>query len=183
MAEFIYVDNSNVFIEGKRIAAVRQGKAKSAAHANANDIADHDFRLDFGELYDFVSENNPGKVARALLFGSGVSENDKVWQIAERAGFEAVVVSRNAENREKKVDTGIVAAMVRDAYTRADKARDTITLVAGDSDYVPAVEILVGDGFRVEVVFWSSASAELKSVCSRFIELDRHLDKLEYENS
>jgi uncharacterized LabA/DUF88 family protein len=182
MAEFIYVDNSNVFIEGKRISAIRQGKAKSIAEAQANGVSDRDFRLDFGELYDFVAENNPEKVARAVLFGSGVSENDHVWQIAERVGFEAVVVNRNAENREKKVDTGIVAAMVRDAYTRADKAKDTITLVAGDSDYVPAVELLTEDGFRVEVVFWSSASAELKAVCTRFIELDRHLDKLEYEN-
>jgi uncharacterized LabA/DUF88 family protein len=90
------------------------------------------------------------------------------------------VVNRNHANQEKKVDTGIVAAMVRDAYTKADKSKDTITLVAGDSDYVPAVELLTDDGFRVEVVFWSSASHELKNICSRFIELDRYLDKLEY---
>jgi uncharacterized LabA/DUF88 family protein len=182
MAEFIYVDNSNVFIEGKRIAAIRRGKARSVAHANREDIIDVSFRLDFGELYDFVSEHNPGKVARAVLFGSTVSADDKVWHVAERVGFETVVISRNSENREKKVDTGVVAAMVRDAYTRADKSKDTITLVAGDSDYVPAVELLTDDGFHVEVVFWSSASAELKSVCSRFIELDRHLDKLEYDD-
>ena len=180
MAEYIYVDNSNVFIEGKRISAIKQGRARSVAEAQANGITDFDFRLDFGELYDFVAEHNPQKVARAVLFGSGVSENDKVWQVAERVGFEAVIVGRNAENREKKVDTGIVAAMVRDAYTRADRQQDTITLVAGDSDYVPAVELLTGDGFRVEVVFWSSVSHELKEVCTRFIELDPHLDELEY---
>ena len=182
MAEFIYVDNSNVFIEGKRIAAVHNGKAENARHANENGISDHSFRLDFGELFDFVAENNPNKVARAVLFGSTVSENDKVWQIAERVGFETVVIDRNAENREKKIDTGIVAAMVRDAYTRADKSNDTITLVAGDSDYVPAIELLTGDGFRVEVVFWSSASGELKDVCSRFIELDKHFSALEYDD-
>ncbi|MDQ3801930.1 MAG: NYN domain-containing protein [Acidobacteriota bacterium] len=180
MAEFIYVDNSNIFIEGKRIAAIRQGLAKNAAHANDNGIVDHTFRLDFGELYDFVADYNPGKVARAVLFGSSPPESDKVWEIAQRVGFEAIVVSRNAVNQEKKVDTGIVAAMVRDAYTRADKTKDTITLVAGDSDYVPAVELLTADGFRVEVVFWSSASSELKSVCSKFIELDRYLERLEY---
>ena len=180
MAEFIYVDNSNIFIEGRRIAAIRQGIARDAADANRNDIQDVTFRLDFGELYDFISENNPNKVSRALLFGSSPPQSDAVWAIAERAGFEAIVVNRNSENKEKKVDTGIVAAMVRDAYTRADKTKDTITLVAGDSDYVPAVEILTDDGFRVEVVFWSSVSNELKSVCSRFIELDKYLEKLEY---
>lgn len=180
MAEFIYVDNSNIFIEGRRIAAIRQGKARNLAEANRHDIQDLSFRLDFGELYDFISENNPEKVARAVLFGSSPPESDAVWQIAERVGFEAIVVSRNADNKEKKIDTGIVAAMVRDAYTKADRKKDTITLVAGDSDYVPAVELLTDDGFRVEVVFWSSVSGELKSVCSRFIELDRYLEKLEY---
>ena len=180
MAEFVYVDNSNVFIEGKRIAAVLNGKARNTAHANGNDVSEHSFRLDFGELYDFVAEQNPEKIARAVLFGSSISESDALWQIAERVGFETVVVNRSADRGEKKVDTGIVAAMVRDAYTKVDKAKDTITLVAGDSDYVPAVELLMGDGFRVEVVFWSSVSNELKSVCSRFIEMDRYLDKLEY---
>ncbi|HEY8559594.1 MAG TPA: NYN domain-containing protein [Pyrinomonadaceae bacterium] len=180
MAEFIYVDNSNIFIEGRRIAAIRQGKARDLAEANRHDIQDRSFRIDFGELYDFISENNPDKVSRAVLFGSSPPESDAVWSIAERVGFEAVVVNRNSANKEKKIDTGIVAAMVRDAYTQADKGKDTITLVAGDSDYVPAVELLTGDGYRVEVVFWSSASNELKEVCSRFIELDRYLEKLEY---
>ena len=181
MAEFIYVDNSNVFIEGKRIAAAQNGKARNAAEACDKDITDHSFRLDFGELYDFVAEHNPKKVARAVLFGSSPPESDAVWQIAEKVGFEAIVVSRNAVNQEKKVDTGIVAAMMRDAYTKVDREKDTITLVAGDSDYVPAVELLTRDGFRVEVVFWSSASSELKSVCTKFIELDRYLEKLEYQ--
>ena len=170
MSEYVYVDNSNVFIEGKKIAARRNG--------NKTEI-DFSFRLDFGELYDFVAEHNPKKIARALLLGSSPPTSDQVWNVAERAGFEVVVIDRNAENREKKVDTGIVAAMVRDAYTKAEKT-DVITLVAGDSDYVPAVEMLVADGFHVEVVFWSNASSELKSVCSKFIELDRHLDDLEY---
>lgn len=179
MAEFIYVDNSNVFIEGKRIAAVRRGKAANIKQANEKHIEDNSFRLDFGELYDFISENNPNKVARAVLFGSSPPESDAVWAIAERVGFETVVVSRNAANREKKIDTGIVAAMVRDAYTRADKEKDTITLVAGDSDYVPAVELLTEDGFRVEVAFWSSASHELKSAATRFIELDKYFKDLD----
>ena len=170
MAEFVYVDNSNVFIEGKKIAARRNGNGREM---------DFSFRLDFGELYDFVAENNPGKIARALLLGSSPPTSDKVWGVAENAGFEVVVLNRNSANQEKKVDTGIVAAMVRDAYTKAGKT-DVITLVAGDSDYVPAINLLVNDGFQVEVVFWSSASGELKRACSRFVELDRYLDDLEY---
>lgn len=172
MAEYIYIDNSNVFIEGKKIAA-KKGRTKRRI--------DDDYRLDFGELYDFVAESDPKKIARALLLGSSPPESDKVWSTAERVGFEVVVIERNVENREKKVDTGIVATMIKDAYTRVNRRKDTITLVAGDSDYVPAVKMLVKDGFHVEVVFWSSVSWELKKESSKFIELDKHLETLKYE--
>src|SRR5215203_5668814 len=99
MAEFIYVDNSNIFIEGRRVAAVRQGRARDLADANRRDVLDMSFRLDFGELYDFISEHNPERVTRAVLFGSSPPDSDAVWSIAERVGFEAVVVSRNSANK------------------------------------------------------------------------------------
>lgn len=172
MAEYIYIDNSNVFIEGKKIAA-KQGKLKRGSDTN--------YRLDFGELYDFVAESDPKKIARALLLGSSPPESDKVWSTAKKVGFEVLVIERNVENREKKVDTGIVAAMIKDAYTRVSRKNDTVTLVAGDSDYVPAVKMLVKDGFHVEVVFWSSVSWELKKESSKFIELDKHLETLKYD--
>ena len=59
-------------------------------------------------------------------------EDIYVDNTTERVGFETVV-SRNAANRGKSVDTGIVAAMVRDAYTRVDKAKDTISLRSGEA--------------------------------------------------
>jgi hypothetical protein len=108
--------------------------------------------------------NDPSKIKRAMLFGSRPPANDSLWTLAKRAGFEVVVEERNVQNKEKKIDTGIVAAMVRDAYTRADKDGDTITLVAGDADYVPAVRQLIEDGYTVEVVFWGHASQELKTI-------------------
>ena len=112
---------------------------------------------------------------------SSPPESDKVWTVAENVGFEVLVIERNVENREKKVDTGIVAAMIKDAYTRISRKNDTISLVAGDSDYVPAVRMLVADGFHVEVVFWSSVSWELKKEASKFIEFDKHLETLKYD--
>lgn len=53
------------------------------------------------------------------------------------------------------------------------------TLVAGDKDYVPTVEELVSDGFLVEVAFWSHAAAELRSACSKFIDLDPFVEHLQ----
>lgn len=40
--------------------------------------------------------------------------------------------------------------------------------------------MLVEDGFKVEVAFWSHASGELKSVASKFIDLDPILNHLAY---
>ena len=55
MAKFIYVDNSNVFIEGQRVAAVRKRHcALNIDDANApTNFRIHEYRLDFGKLYQF----------------------------------------------------------------------------------------------------------------------------------
>ena len=56
----------------------------------------------------------------------------------------------------------------------------TITLVAGDGDYVPSFTTLRKDGFRVELVFWEHASRELKDASDQFISLNQHLRLLAY---
>lgn len=178
MSEFVYVDNSNVFIEGQRVSAVSKGMALNVFDAMNNGILDVTYRLDFGKLHGFVAGNDPKSIARAMLFGSRPPKNDSLWKMAEDAGFEVIVEDRNIRNKEKKIDTGIVAAMTRDAYTRAVKDKDVITLVAGDGDYVPAVRQLKEDGFTIEVVFWNNASGDLKKACSKFIALDKFLSHL-----
>ncbi len=177
MADWIYVDNSNVFIEGKRVSAVQSGLAPTIYDAFEHRILDHNYRMSFGKLYQFVCGNNKSETARAMLFGSRPPENDEIWNIARRAGFEVITHDRNFANKEKKIDTGIVAALTRDAYKNAN-TNDIFTIVSGDNDYVPAIQQLREDGFRVEVVFWDHAGYELKEVASKFISLDPYLDAL-----
>jgi len=174
MSEFVYVDNSNVFIEGQRAAAVRAEMALDIWDAMENRVLDISYRLDFGKLHSFVAGDEPKKIKRAMLFGSRPPANDAIWEIARSAGFEVVVEDRNAANKEKKIDTGIVTAMMRDAYRTAKPGSDVITLVSGDGDYVPAIQQLVEDGYQADVVFWEHASRELKEVASNFISLDAH---------
>lgn len=178
MSYFVYVDNSNVFIEGKRASAVEKGLALDIWQSHENGILDNDYRMDFGKLYRFTAGTNDHEVSRAVLFGSRPPANDSLWDVARRVGFEPIIMDRNVANREKKVDTGIVTEMMRDAYTQADKENDTFILVGGDGDFVPAVEALVRDGFKVEVFFWSHVSRELKEAASRFVELNQYLDHL-----
>ena len=178
MADWIYVDNSNVFIEGKRLSAVNKGLALDIYDAMDNRIIDHEYRMSFGKLYQFVAGDDREDTARAMLFGSRPPQNDAIWELAKKAGFEVVTHDRNYSNKEKKIDTGIVAELTRDAYRNA-KEGDVFTIVSGDSDYVPAIENLTKDGFRVDVVFWSHAGQELKDCCSKFISLDDHLNSLQ----
>jgi uncharacterized LabA/DUF88 family protein len=178
MSYFVYVDNSNVFIEGKRVSAVRRGLAKDIRDAMNQNTIDNSYRLDFGNLYRFTAGEEPTKIKRAVLFGSRPPENDSVWQLARIAGFEVIVFDRNVANKEKKVDTSISIEMMRDAYKKMNIDEDVITLVAGDADFVPVVKTLREDGYKVELFFWNHASRELKEVCERFVPLDLHLDYL-----
>ena len=178
MAELVYIDNSNVFIEGQRARAVATGAAMNIYDAMNNRILDHTYKIDFGRLHDFVAGTDRKAIKRCMLFGSRPPPNDSLWRVAENSGFEVRIEDRNVQNKEKKIDTGIVTEMVRDAYQIADKDEDTITLVGGDSDYVPPVRSLVEDGFTVHVVFWAHASQELQAVTTRFIELNPILNHL-----
>jgi uncharacterized LabA/DUF88 family protein len=176
--EYVYVDNSNVFIEGRRVSAVEQGLAPDIYEAMRSHILDPYYTIDFGKLHQFVAGIDKTQIARATLFGSRPPPNDSIWTFAKKAGFEVILADRNVQNKEKKVDTGIVTAMMKDAYRRADVKKDVLTLVAGDGDFVPAIEELKQDGFSVELVFWDHASNELKGVASKFISLNQHLTHL-----
>ena len=178
MSKFVYVDNSNVFIEGQRVAAVENGNALTIGDAIFNRTLDINYRLDFGKLYQFISQNGDPEVKCALLFGSRPPPNDSLWAVAESAGFEPIIEDRNPSNKEKKIDTGIVAAMIEHSFELADKSKDRFVLVAGDSDYVPAIKRMVKRGFTVNVVFWDHASCELQNVCSNFISMNSDFEKL-----
>ncbi|ATC33025.1 NYN domain-containing protein [Caulobacter vibrioides] len=171
MTTYVYVDNSNIFIEGRRLSAVKKGLAKSVYEAMASGIVDPAWNLDYGKLYQFLC----GGDAIARLWGSP-PPHDSFWSMLERKGFQTTVYDKNFANHEKKVDVAIGARMTKDAYTVIDKAKDELLLVSGDNDFVPVVADLVSEGFKVEVAFWSHAGREIADVASRFIPLDAYHD-------
>lgn len=174
---FLYVDNSNVWIEGMHVSAVEGGLAPDIWTAQDEKITDQGWRLDFGRLYEFAG-GQVSDVGRAVLFGSRPPPNDSLWAIARSKGFEVIVFDRSIRNREKKVDTSIATEIVTDSFTRMTAERDEITLVAGDADYVPTVDSLRGRGFTFTVMFWDHASVELKAAVSKFISLNPYLNFL-----
>jgi len=178
MSRFVYVDNSNVWIEGRRVSAVKRDMAYDVWDAAKNGILDLEWTYDFGKLLNLVGGTKNG-LKKACLFGSRPPENDSLWESARRHGFEVVVEDRNAQNREKKIDTGIAVQMVADSYELGINTReDEMILVAGDGDYVPAVLNISKRGIRVVVWFWDHVSMELKNAAADFYSLNRHLGEI-----
>jgi hypothetical protein len=170
----IYVDNSNLFIEGQRTSAVRRGHARTIFDAMNKGILDFDWNLDYGRLYEIVCGEQTG-VAGARLWGSP-PPGDSFWAMVKRSGWDVTVYDKNAAGKEKKVDTSITYQMTKDAYTLIDRAASEITLVAGDKDYAHPVADLVREGFSVTVAFWGHAAKELKDASSSFFCLDKYVD-------
>ena len=171
---FLYVDNSNVWIEGMHVSAVQVGLAPDIWTAQNEKICHYDWKIDFGRLYEFAG-GQASEVGRAVLFGSRPPPNDTLWEIARSKGFEPIVYDRSTRNREKKVDTSISTEIMADSYEHMSAERDEITLVAGDSDFVPTVQKLRGREFTVHVMFWDHASRELKDAATKFISLNSYL--------
>lgn len=184
MVLFVYVDNSNVWIEGRRASAIKKGLARNAAEANDKDIQDPTWTYDFGRLYELACPEG-SKVGRSKMWGSRPPANDSLWELAREKGFEVEIFDRSAGGREKKVDTGIVRTMLDDSYQYMQAGRgDVAVLLAGDGDYVPALESLKERGFGTRVVFWEHAtSRELAMEADDFIALDPHLDYLAFSPS
>lgn len=176
--DYIYVDNSNLYIEGRRVSAVASGLASNIVEAMNSGILDHGYTISFGKLHQFLTGDDLTKIKRAALFGSRPPPNDSIWQYAKKAGFELHLEDRNYANKEKKIDTGVATLMTKDAYKHGKPAEDVFVLVAGDKDYVPTLNELRADGYNVEVVFWDHAAQELKEAATKFIALDGFLDNL-----
>lgn len=173
MIERLYLDFSNLWVEGTYLSAVRQGLAADISDAHTQGMRDATWRLDFGELLALLGAT-PAQDSHAVLFGSEGQSGSmaRIWRSARHAGFEVVSVPRSRANREKMVDSGVITQMIDDAYSRTAPDTTDITLVAGDADYVPAVRMLVTRGYTVHVAFWRHASELLKKACSGFLPLD-----------
>lgn len=176
--DYIYVDNSNLYIEGQRVSAVASGLTSNIIQAMNLGILDYGYTISFGKLHKFLCGDDLLNIKRAALFGSRPPPNDSIWQYAKTAGFELHLEDRNYANKEKKIDTAIATLMTKDAYKHGKPAEDIFVLVAGDKDYVPTLNELRADGYNVEVVFWNHAAQELKAAARRFIALDSFLDTL-----
>lgn len=183
MASYVYVDNSNVWIEGMHIAAVKAGMVPTLQEAQTNNICDYSWSYDFGKLLSFAGGDS-SQIKRAKLFGSKPPLNDSLWKAAESQGFEVITEDRNYyTNKEKKIDSGICTAIMEDSYEMMKPGEDEVILVAGDRDYVPTIESLKRRGIAFSICFWDHAAREIKDASNNFYSLNKYHDYLNVNSS
>ena len=96
----------------------------------------------------------------------------------------AKAANADALTREKvSHEEIIISEMLKTSRAGFNKDGDEFLLVAADEKYAPMVRHLNESGFWVDVAFWSSASAALKNAGTRFIELDKHFEKLKVDSN
>lgn len=171
---YTYVDNSNFFIEGQRVAAVEAGMALDISDAINRKIFDYSWRPDYGKLHSLICGEEK-QIGCAKLWGSPPPA-DSFWTMVERKGFKVITYERSYR-KERKVDVAIGYAVGKD-QPKMDKATSEIILVAGDKDFLPVVEDLRAEGYEVCVAFWDHAAVKMKEKASSFFSLNPYIKYL-----
>ena len=179
MAYFIFVDNSNVWIEGKVASAVAKGYASNPVDAHQKMIEDSSWRIDYGKLLSVVTDGDTASIKKAVLFGSKPPHNDSLWNAIKAQQYEVVALDRNVAGKEKAVDTGIISKIDKTLYRESAKG-DVFGLVMGDKDFKPALDSIREEKCQSVVAFWNNASGELISEADKYVDLTNRLAEITY---
>ena len=169
MTTYAYIDNSNLYIEGCPTPGGAEGAREEHLRCHEQRHRRMTWNIEYGRLYEFLC----GKDAGASLWGSP-PPGDSFWKMLDRKGFNTTIYDKNPQNKEKNVDVAIGARLTKDAFTLVDKKKDDLLLVAGDGDFMPVIEDLKSEGFKIEVAFWDHAAREIRETVTNFISLNKY---------
>ena len=165
----VLVDNSNVFIQGRKHSARVKGVPPLL---NGRTASDPSWRIDFGGLLNVLA--NGREIHAAILVGSRPPANDSVWRAAGRL-FTVFVHDRDVNNKEKAVDTELVAQGTEIICTAPEPM--ALIIASGDRDFIPLVRIAQRRGWEVEMCAFGSAFSqygEMASTVDQVRPLDAH---------
>ncbi len=145
----ILVDNSNVFIQGRKHSARLK---KVMPPPGGKQLWDPSWRIDFGGLLTVLADGR--KIHEAILVGSRPPPNDSVWRAAERH-FTVFVHDRDARNREKAVDTELVTQGTELICTAPEPM--ALVIASGDRDFIPIVKLAQRYRWEVEMCAFASS--------------------------
>jgi hypothetical protein len=147
----VMIDNSNVYIEGRKCSARSQGMVKQPG--DEREPSDPLWRIDFGGFLTFLADGRT--IQEAILVGSRPPQNDSVWHAAEAQGFSVTVHDRGFDGKEKAVDTEL-AVQATIAITSAIEPM-ALVIASGDRDFIPLVTLAHSRGWDVEMAAFASA--------------------------
>ncbi|MCJ8507944.1 NYN domain-containing protein [Rhizobium lemnae] len=165
----ILVDNSNIFIEGQKASAFRKGQLP--AEAGGKRPADPSWRIDFAKLLKVLA--NGRNIHAAFLVGSRPPPKDDVWEMAKNGGFEVITHDRDSQNKEKAVDTELVAQGTLAVATGPNTG--VLVIASGDRDFIPLVNIAHKRGWTVEMAAFQSAFTDGGEMATT-VDMTRPLD-------
>lgn len=171
----IYVDNSNVFHEGQRLAS-KKGEVRA------------DLRIYFKNFLILLSAGRP--ITHVVWSGSIPPGNDDLWRYLEDLGVKPDLIPRSSSGENETVDQLMQLRMHRHVRRYRDTP-GTIILATGDgAGYFKQQGFLydaidfVKDGWKIEVASWDhSCHSELKKFAmdkGSFIKLDDWYEKITF---
>jgi len=153
----MFIDNSNIFIEGQKYYA-------SAQCLNLRVPQDPRCRIDIGKLVNLALRGRT--LQHGSLYGSEPPALDTMLRKIRDRGLNVEVFKKNFKGKEKEVDPAMSIDAI--AYAYESQARKcTVIIIAGDRDYCPLVRMLLKKKreWKVELVAWeNSISTQLKAI-------------------
>lgn len=171
MRSYIFVDNSNVFIEGQRAAAIAENSVTRGKL----------YRLDFGRLFDYLNPERAnsffqlGTEQFPKLYGSEPPPLDSIWRVLEAMGVGLKIFKKNPRGIEKRVDAALIIDCTKLVSKWQPKPDGEIVIVAGDADYYDLVGDARAEGWPVRVLCWKHATAQFVQNLPEFRDLTPHL--------
>ena len=137
---YIFIDNSNVYVQEKKETAWREP-------VNENLV-----QIDYSKLVETVQDGQR-MGAVPVVVGSRPPPEDTLWaHLENELGYCVAVYDQNFLNREKEVDSEVA---IRICITVADYVPGTIILIAGDGDYGLVIRLALDKNWTIEVWFWT----------------------------
>ncbi|CAI4219743.1 unnamed protein product [Parascedosporium putredinis] len=185
----IFVDDSNTWIEGQKLAA------SGSLHLPKLIDAEQDprFRLHMDHLVEKLLNNR--QKGPSFRYGSQPAPGDTSKKSRNKYHLETKVFERS-HGKEKQVDIAMAADIAflaaeldtgarYDPRIKTQKRRTVFVVVTGDCDLLPSIEGALDRGIRVELWAWSS------NLSRKYIALEnqhstlsvRHLDPFAKEIS
>lgn len=145
---YVFVDNSNLFIEGKKAVADREALGTWRLQRSYREL--QEMRLDYGALINNILGDR--KLGQApFIVGTRPPQSDSLWRSWREQGMAVEVLDRNCINQEKAVDATLIVEAMEVLYT---KEKGVVVLIAGDGDFKPLLHKVIAKGWETEVYFW-----------------------------